>query len=548
MNSGTVTSIDSASGAILIAQPLTRSGQTLSVRTATSSLLGAVIAGSGTTIDVGGTLTVGASVTTIVEGAGISVVNGNTVSNTGVLSLDTATGAITIGPGLTRTGQQLQVRSATTTQLGSVIVPATGGLSVTSGTLTNAGVISLAGGTGTLTLGTGIARSGQAINLQPATTAALGGIIAGSGLTIDGAGTLTTSGGGGGGITSAGLTFTGGLLSVANSPLTGAGGTLAMTVAGTAGGVPYFSTTSAWASSGALTNNSVVLGGGASGPKTSTGITTDGAASLTIGVPGSVGGSINFATPTGSNYVAMRSTGASGTYNFNLPLAIGTAGQVLTTSGANGTPFTWTTPVATSVGSGISNTGGTLSIAPATALTLGGIIAGAGTTIDAGGTLTVSGGGGGGSGGASITVSDTAPASPTDGAMWFDSVGLQLYLWYNDGSSSQWVPASNYGSAFTETAVAMAASNIDLSAGTLFYKVISVPVTLTVSNVAPTGRVSSFVLELTNGGVAAITWWAGVKWAGGPPALTASGVDALGFYTRDGGTTWRGAVLWKDSK
>lgn len=41
-------------------------------------------------------------------------------------------------------------------------------------------------------------------------------------------------------------------------------------------------------------------------------------------------------------------------------------------------------------------------------------------------------------------ISDTAPASPLPGALWWDSAGTQqLYVWYNDGSSSQWVAASN---------------------------------------------------------------------------------------------------------
>jgi hypothetical protein len=46
-------------------------------------------------------------------------------------------------------------------------------------------------------------------------------------------------------------------------------------------------------------------------------------------------------------------------------------------------------------------------------------------------------------GGASITVSDTAPASPTSGALWWDSVGGQMYLWYVDPNSSQWVATSS---------------------------------------------------------------------------------------------------------
>lgn len=48
-----------------------------------------------------------------------------------------------------------------------------------------------------------------------------------------------------------------------------------------------------------------------------------------------------------------------------------------------------------------------------------------------------------GADGGSVTISDVAPASPAAGDMWFDSVGTQLYVWYNDGSSNQWVAANN---------------------------------------------------------------------------------------------------------
>ena len=49
-------------------------------------------------------------------------------------------------------------------------------------------------------------------------------------------------------------------------------------------------------------------------------------------------------------------------------------------------------------------------------------------------------------GGASITVSDTPPSAPSVGALWWDSVGGQLYVYYSDANSSQWVPASNSAS------------------------------------------------------------------------------------------------------
>jgi len=100
--------------------------------------------------------------------------------------------------------------------------------------------------------------------------------------------------------------------------------------------------------------------------------------------------------------------------------------------------------------------------------------------------------------------------------------------------------------ALRETKVTMAANNIDLSTGNVFSKTISGATTLTISNVPAALTVGLFLLDLTNGGSATITWWSGVKWAGGTaPTLTASGRDVLGFFTHDGGTTWNGVVLGK---
>lgn len=103
--------------------------------------------------------------------------------------------------------------------------------------------------------------------------------------------------------------------------------------------------------------------------------------------------------------------------------------------------------------------------------------------------------------------------------------------------------------AIRETKVAMAANNIDLATGNLFTKTITGATTLTISNALATGNVNSFVLELTNGGSAVITWFSGVKWAGGTaPTLTTSGKDILGFYSHDGGTTWNILGVNKDVK
>jgi hypothetical protein len=101
-----------------------------------------------------------------------------------------------------------------------------------------------------------------------------------------------------------------------------------------------------------------------------------------------------------------------------------------------------------------------------------------------------------------------------------------------------------FGASVVEKKVAMGAHDIDLSAGNYFTYTLSGAQTLTVSNVASSGSVSAFVLEVTNGGSAALTFFSGVTWAAAtPPTLTAAGVDTLAFFTSDGGTTWRGFVL-----
>lgn len=100
-----------------------------------------------------------------------------------------------------------------------------------------------------------------------------------------------------------------------------------------------------------------------------------------------------------------------------------------------------------------------------------------------------------------------------------------------------------------ETKTVSSSNNFDLSAGNYFTHTISGATSLTVSNIAASGSVSAFIVDLTNGASATITWWSGVKWAAGTaPTLTASGRDILGFFTHDGGTTWNGLVLAKDIK
>jgi hypothetical protein len=87
---------------------------------------------------------------------------------------------------------------------------------------------------------------------------------------------------GGGTVTSVG--FTGGLISVATPT-----STPAFTVAGTSGGVPYFSSSSTWASSGALTANVLTKGGGAGASPSNSLLTDTGTTVTYTGTGGYVG-------------------------------------------------------------------------------------------------------------------------------------------------------------------------------------------------------------------------------------------------------------------
>jgi hypothetical protein len=153
-----------------------------------------------------------------------------------------------------------------------------------------------------------------------------------------------------------------------------------------------------------------------------------------------------------------------------------------------------------------------------------------------------------GSGGAEILTSNT-PNTLSFG------VGESQPLWMNQSYVGIFTSAPAYtldvngqarAKAYVETKTVISASAIDLTAGNYFTKTISGSTTFTTSGTPATGNVASFVLDLTNGGSSTVTWWSGVKWAGGTaPTLTTSGRDVLGFFTHDGGTTWNGFVLGK---
>lgn len=42
-----------------------------------------------------------------------------------------------------------------------------------------------------------------------------------------------------------------------------------------------------------------------------------------------------------------------------------------------------------------------------------------------------------------VYVGDVPPSTPTIGTQWWDSISANLYIYFNDGTSSQWVPSTN---------------------------------------------------------------------------------------------------------
>lgn len=91
------------------------------------------------------------------------------------------------------------------------------------------------------------------------------------------------------------------------------------------------------------------------------------------------------------------------------------------------------------------------------------------------------------------------------------------------------------------------AVSLDLSAGSWHIRQLTGASTLSFLN-PPAVEGFGFILELINPGFGT-TFPATVKWPGGaPPPLTAAGTDIFVFLTRDGGATWRGALVQQDSR
>ena len=237
----------------------------------------------------------------------------------------TSVAAITLGT--TGTDLSSTVATGTTTPVITLQVP--------TASATNRGALSSTDwstfnnkGSGTVTSVTGTApvvSSGgatPAISMAAATTSVNGYLTSTDWTTFNNKTSNT------GTVTSIGQTFTGGLISVAGSPVTTTG-TLALTVAGTSGGIPYFSSGTTWATSAALAANSLMQGGGA-GVAPST-ITTGTGVITALGVNTNAAGSFvvyNNGLGTPSSGVVTNLTGTA-SININ-----GTVGATTPTTGA----------------------------------------------------------------------------------------------------------------------------------------------------------------------------------------------------------------------
>jgi hypothetical protein len=230
-------------------------------------------------------------------------------SGSGVTSIATGTG-LTGGP-ITSTG---------TISIDSTVVTLTGTQTLTNKTISGASntLTNIANASLTNSTISGVALGGNLFDLTAGT-----GVSFNAGTTYNGSAAITINATGSGGTVTS-VSFTGGIISVATATTTPA-----LTVAGTSGGIPYFSSASTWATSAALAANAIVLGGGAgaapattttgTGVVTALGVNTGSAGAFVVN-----GGALG--TPSSGTV-----TNLTGTASININ---GTVGATTPTTGA----------------------------------------------------------------------------------------------------------------------------------------------------------------------------------------------------------------------
>ena len=277
----------------------------------------------------------------------LSAADWTTFNNKGSGSVTSVSGTGTVN-GITLTG--------TVTSSGSLTLGGTLG-SIANSQLSNSTIsgVSLGGNLFSLTAGTGVSFSaGTTYNGSAAITITATG-SGGTVTSVSGASPISSSGGttptisitqssattngylsstdwttfnnkGSGSVTS--VSFTGGIISVATATTTPA-----LTVAGTSGGIPYFSSATTWATSAVLTANALMIGGGAAvAPSTTT-------------------------TGTGVLTALGTNVGSAGAFvTFNGALGTPSSGTVTNLTGTAAINITGTAPAGTLTGTILNST------------------------------------------------------------------------------------------------------------------------------------------------------------------------------------------------
>lgn len=149
-------------------------------------------------------------------------------------------------------------------------------------------------------------------------------------------GDIVTGAGQGGTLTKVSVTFGGGLVTVSGSPVTSSG-TIAFNVAGTSGGLVYFSSASAWASTAAGTSTQVLHGGGPAfavvTPADAAGNTSGGGNFALVSGPTFIAPTLGAANATSVNFGAT----ALNAYQEGTWTPIDASGASLTFSGVSAT-------------------------------------------------------------------------------------------------------------------------------------------------------------------------------------------------------------------
>lgn len=134
------------------------------------------------------------------------------------------------------------------------------------------------------------------------------------------------------------------------------------------------------------------------------------------------------------------------------------------------------------------------------------------------------------------TVSATPPSLPQPGSLWFDTVGAQLYVYFNDGTSSQWVAASNPPGGLNDAASdgqtygrmnAAWSPALPLSGGTLTGPLKAPLIGVTDGSNAAAGQIGEFLSASLAGG-SAITLTTNVTASPVSLSLTAGDWDVSG--------------------